>query len=227
MATPIAALLFDFDGTLWDCEALVYQAYDEYFQQHGQRIAPNVWTTMLGRFDLAPWWYLEELTGVPVDRDSATEAVRHRLLALLAGGRARSGVHRFLDHADGLGLRRAIVSNSRHEWIVRYAAQCGLQRGWAHIECADGDPARAKPDPHLYRAALTRLGLRADQVIAFEDSPSGVRAAKLAGIRCVALSGPLTAPADFTEADACITDFGDEAYALLTDFGVPVQQVSR
>jgi beta-phosphoglucomutase-like phosphatase (HAD superfamily) len=49
-----------------------------------------------------------------------------------------------------------------------------------------------KPDPALYLLALERLGVRADEAIAFEDSPNGILAAKRAGMFCVAIPNPLT-----------------------------------
>lgn len=224
---PVVALLFDFDGTLWDCEPLVFQAYDEYFQRYGQRISPVLWSRVLGRTDVAPWQCLEELTGHPVDHAEAEAAVLSRKLALLAGGRRRAGVRRFLAEADGLGLRRGIVSNSHRGWVAKYAAQCGLDQGWELVECADGDQGRAKPGPALYLSALARMGLDADRVVAFEDSPTGVRAAKLAGIRCVAVRGPLTADTDFGEADACVPHFRQGAAALLASVGCPVPVAGR
>ena len=49
-----------------------------------------------------------------------------------------------------------------------------------------------KPDPALYRAAVEALGVPAEHAVAFEDSPNGVAAAVAAGLRCVAIPGPMT-----------------------------------
>ena len=49
-----------------------------------------------------------------------------------------------------------------------------------------------KPDPALYLLALETLGVKADQAIAFEDSPNGILAATRAGIFCIAVPNPLT-----------------------------------
>ncbi|MFI1795558.1 HAD-IA family hydrolase [Streptomyces olivaceoviridis] len=64
----------------------------------------------------------------------------------------------------------------------------------------EGDTSRAKPAPRLYREALARLGVAPYEAVAFEDSPSGIRAARTAGVRCVAVPNTMTAqgatPAD-------------------------------
>ncbi|MPZ70941.1 MAG: HAD-IA family hydrolase, partial [Actinobacteria bacterium] len=80
---------------------------------------------------------------------------------------------------------------------------------WACIHCADGDHAKAKPDPHLYLAALASLGLDADQAIAIEDSPNGVAAAKAAGLFCVAVPNPITATLDLSRADVILGSLED------------------
>ncbi|BBJ37321.1 hypothetical protein SSPO_000390 [Streptomyces antimycoticus] len=51
------------------------------------------------------------------------------------------------------------------------------------------DTPRHKPAPDLYLLALRRVGAEAAACLAVEDSPPGVRAAKAAGLRCVAVAG--------------------------------------
>jgi len=199
----IEAVLFDFDGTLWDCEPFIFQAYDECFRQHGHRLSDTTWLRMMGTAGLSPWEHLEQLTGRRVDRAAAERLVRRRTDELLVTARARSGIRRLLDEVDQDGLHRAIVSNSNRSWIARYAAQCGIADGWAFVECADGDLVRAKPAPDLYLTALARLGLEPGQAVAIEDSPAGIRAAKRAGLRCIAVR---THPA-VEGADALIDSF--------------------
>ena len=72
---------------------------------------------------------------------------------------------------------------------------------WGAIVAADGDTERAKPQPALYLEALGALGLQPDEAIAFEDSLNGIRAAKAAGIFCVAVPNPITETFALDEAD--------------------------
>src|SRR5206468_1387210 len=48
-------------------------------------------------------------------------------------------------------------------------------------------PPVSKPDPAIYRHALTALGLRADESVAIEDSVTGARSAVAAGIPTLGL----------------------------------------
>ena len=63
---------------------------------------------------------------------------------------------------------------------------------WDAIVTADHDPQRAKPRPDLYLEALELIGVDAADAVAFEDSPNGIRAAKAAGIFCVAVPNDVT-----------------------------------
>jgi beta-phosphoglucomutase-like phosphatase (HAD superfamily) len=88
--------------------------------------------------------------------------------------------------------------------VERYSAQCGLSDGWRVVQCANGDASRAKPSPAPYLDALAALGLGPQEVVAFEDSATGVQSAKRAGIRCIAVSQP---DSEVDEADLHITSF--------------------
>jgi HAD superfamily hydrolase (TIGR01509 family) len=61
--------------------------------------------------------------------------------------------------------------------------------------------ARPKPAPDAYHYCLEQLGLTADQVIAIEDTPASLAAAKAAGIPTVVTPGATTAGQDFAAAD--------------------------
>ena len=58
-----------------------------------------------------------------------------------------------------------------------------------------------KPDPELYLSVLHGLEVSADEAIALEDSPIGIRSAKGAGLYCVAVPNALTSQLDLSQAD--------------------------
>ena len=63
-----------------------------------------------------------------------------------------------------------------------------------------------KPDPEIYRLALTALGLRPSQALAIEDSVTGVTAAKAAGLTTIAFPGAFNMDKDFNLADEVVSD---------------------
>ena len=69
----------------------------------------------------------------------------------------------------------------------------------------------------LYLEALDRLGLGPDEAIAFEDSPNGVRAAKAAGLVCVAVPNGVTAALGLDEADLVVESLAALPFDRLLD----------
>jgi len=108
--------------------------------------------------------------------------------------------------------------------VVGHLERLGLD-GWACVRCGD-DVARAKPAPDVYLAVLECLGVAAHEAIAVEDSGAGVRAAREAGLYCVAVPSSLTAGHDFGPADLVLgslaeVSFGEVAAATGRGGGRP------
>jgi beta-phosphoglucomutase-like phosphatase (HAD superfamily) len=74
----------------------------------------------------------------------------------------------------------------------------GLLDYFDHTTSAD-EVDQAKPDPTLYQLGLERMEVEADRVVALEDSPNGVLAAKRAGLYCIAVPNQLTRQLSFFE----------------------------
>jgi HAD superfamily hydrolase (TIGR01509 family) len=209
-APRIRALLFDFDGMILDTESPAFASWQEVFVEHGHELTRERWAAAVGTlhgFDALE--HLEGLVGTPLDR----EAIRSRRVArkdeLVALEVVRPGVVEYLEGARRRGLALAIVSSDSREWVQTHLARLGLDGGWAGFFCADGDRTRANPSPVLYREAMAALGVAAGEGIAFEDSPNGIRAAKRAGLFCVAVPNPVTEWMDLGEADLMVPSLAD------------------
>jgi beta-phosphoglucomutase-like phosphatase (HAD superfamily) len=95
-----------------------------------------------------------------------------------------------------------------------HLARLGLYQRFDAIKTAD-DVKRTKPDPELYVAALTALGVQPTEAVVFEDSPNGVTAAKAAGIYCVAVPNRVTALMKLDHADLRLNSMADLPLASL------------
>lgn len=207
----IRGLLFDFDGLLVDTESPSRLAFEELYRDHGHELPLDQWATLVGTigapFD--PVGHLEELLGRTLDRDVLAEKRRAREHRLADLEELRPGVEDYFVEAERLGLQTAVVSSSDTHWIERHLGRLGRLEGLDAVVAANGDAARAKPRPDLYLEALEQLGLEPQEAIAFEDSPNGVRAAKAAGLACVAVPNPITAGLALDEADLVLESLAD------------------
>jgi HAD superfamily hydrolase (TIGR01509 family) len=110
--------------------------------------------------------------------------------------------------------RLAIVTSSEPGPFARTHARTGLLEHF-ELVLAQGDYARAKPEPDPYLRAVERLGLAPDRCLVIEDSERGLRAAKAAGLRCWVIPSRLTAGGRFEAADAVLGDLAAAAAMLL------------
>ncbi|HEX2790158.1 MAG TPA: HAD-IA family hydrolase [Steroidobacteraceae bacterium] len=110
----------------------------------------------------------------------------------------RAGVAELFEDCAAAQVRMGIVTTTS---TANVAALLGarLGAGWrshfAAVVCAEQAPLK-KPDPQVYLRALQSLGLAADDVLAIEDSPAGIAAARAAGISVVLVRSFYFADAD-------------------------------
>jgi HAD superfamily hydrolase (TIGR01509 family) len=198
----IEAVVFDFDGLVFDSETHEYETVLELFAEHGAELPLEVWGRCVGReagfFD--PYAYLEERTGAAVDRDALDRRRRSRFEERIQGEGPIPGVEEALRAARSLGLRIGLASSSHRGWVEPQLRRLGL---WHYFQCvrtAD-DVEQTKPDPELYRSVLACLGVEPSRAVAFEDSPNGALAARRAGMFCVVVPNRVTAALEFGEHD--------------------------
>ncbi len=206
------ALIFDVDGTLAETEEAHRAAFNAAFAAHGLNWHWSVETyrillrTTGGKERIAAYQ-----AGLPVPLlDAAQIAALHadktaRYTALLVdGGLAlRPGVAALIDDARAAGLRLAVATTTSRPNVEALALCCwGRPADEVFEIIAAGDEVVAKkPAPDVFQLALTRLGLPADDCLAFEDSRAGLASARAAGLRVVLTPSTYTTGDDFTGAD--------------------------
>ena len=210
----ITALLFDFDGVIVDTEVPTFQSWRDTYAEYGVDLALNDWlpavgsgSSTSGAFDAVA--HLERLTGTSVDREAVIAHRTQRKAELYARAPLLPGVRERLAEAQERGMKTAIVTRNRDDRVQAHLDLVGLDHQWQALICANEEPTRDKAE--LYRQALAVLELQANQALAFEDSPSGVRAAKRAQVVCAAVPNEITRGAAFDEADVVLSSFAEQS----------------
>lgn len=199
------ALVFDFDGLILDTETPEFVAWQELFAAHGGRLVAEDWAHVIGSID-SGWNAAAEIrrqTGVSVDEDDLRKAWKARQVELLARESVRPGVEALLKQAALRGLGVAVASSSSRRWVEHNLERIGLLDAFPVIATGNEVP-RTKPDPAVYLLALSRLGVDPAEALALEDSPNGIRAARAAGLRCIAVPNSVSRHLDLSAADAVV-----------------------
>lgn len=215
----IKAIIFDFDGLVLDTETHQYLAHREIFLEHNTDLAIEVWgicVGTVGNFD--PWEHLEKCIGKPVDRVALTARCEEKFRRVVANEEARPGVTAYLQTAESLGLKIGLASSSTRQWVESFLDKLGLL-AYFDCLCTSDDVSKVKPDPELYNLALKRLGVKPNEVIAFEDSAHGAVAAKNAGLHCVIVPNAVTETFAFPPVDLRLASMSDLTLSqVLTKF---------
>src|SRR5438477_3164292 len=151
----VRALLFDFDGTLWDSESAVFDAYRKLYATHGHDLPAKEWARgvgTLGGFD--PVADLEMRLGRALEEGLAGDVGWDQIVGGLDHIGLRPGVRPYIDRARALGIALGIVSSNERDWVEEHLRRLGVADVWDVVLTADGDETRAKPSPVLYKEAL-------------------------------------------------------------------------
>ena len=208
--TMLRALFFDFDGLIADTESAVLASAAEIFDEHGAEFPFERWLGVVGTSQPEGFWvpWLSEQTGIEHDAAALWADAQRRNVTMVATLSPNPGVEELLRAAKHAQLTTRVVSSSPSSWVVPISERLGLRpflNGYTTREHAE----RAKPHPDLYLAALVATGVDPDEALVFEDSANGVRAAVAAGLRVIAVPGPVTSRQDFSHATTTISSIAD------------------
>jgi HAD superfamily hydrolase (TIGR01509 family) len=183
------AVVFDLDGVVVDSEQVWDEVRERYTRETGGDYRDSATRDMMGMS--SPEWsrYMAEELGVPGTPAEINAAIVERMLERY--GEAPPLIAGAVDAVRRIGARWpiAIASSSNPELIEAVLRSSGLA---ADIEVAvsSQEVARGKPAPDVYLEAAKRLGVDAPRCGAVEDSHNGIRSAKAAGMRVVAIPNP-------------------------------------
>lgn len=218
------ALIFDVDGTLADTEELHRQAFNEAFFSFGVgwRWGPALYADLLqvtgGKERIAHYISQQQMAASErgrllrlIPQIHAAKTRLYRELVALGHLLPRVGVLRLIKEAHNAGVKLAIASTTSPENVESLLlSSFGEDAPSWFSAIATGDAvARKKPAPDIYNLALQMLGIAAQRAIAFEDSATGVRAAKAASLFTVATPTLWTIGQDFSAADVVLTSLAD------------------
>jgi HAD superfamily hydrolase (TIGR01509 family) len=205
----IRAAVFDMDGTLISSEEIWDEVREGLVRETGGRWAPGAHGAMMGLS--TPEWtaYMRDALGVPMTREEiAAETVRRLLARYRAEPPFLPGAIDAVRRAAAL-LPLGLASSSTRELIEGVLGMAGLADLFA-VTVSSEEVGRGKPAPEVYLLALRRMGVEGRDAVAIEDTGAGMRSARAAGMRVVAVPNAHYPPsaADLAVADVVLDRIG-------------------
>jgi len=182
----VDAVILDLDGVLIESEHLWDAARRELARERGAAWPADATRAMMGMSPREWSRYMHDAVGVDLAPEEIDRGVVRRLMdgyresvPLLPGA---VGAVRALAERWPL----AIASSSNRPLIDLVLARSGLAEV-VRASVSSEEVARGKPAPDVYLEAAARLTVEPSRAVAVEDSANGIRAARAAGLRVVAV----------------------------------------
>jgi HAD superfamily hydrolase (TIGR01509 family) len=187
-STAYDAVLFDLDGVLVDTTALHGRVWSEFGSFHGyaptraELLATNgLRAGVVVQAWLGPGLGDEAVAALVAER----EVLFNRLLSVEPMA-AVPGAADFVGALASAGVPMAVATSAVPANAELALARIGLRRAFSAVVTAP-DVSKGKPDPECWLKAAALLGVAPGRCLVVEDSISGIRAARAAGARCLAL----------------------------------------
>ena len=191
----VEAVVFDLDGVIVDSEPIWDEVRERYIREHGGRYDDEAQRAMMGMSSTEWSRYIHDGLGVDIPPEQINAdvvdlmAARYREhLPLIPG--AREGVERM-----ACSFPCGMASSSNRGLIDLVLELAELVEFFRATVSSEEVP-RGKPAPDVYVEAAQRLGFAPEDCAAIEDSHAGIRSAKAAGMRVIALPNPHYPPDD-------------------------------
>jgi HAD superfamily hydrolase (TIGR01509 family) len=180
------AIIFDMDGVLVDSMPYHAEAWKQAFAAAGIKVEKREIYELEGSNHFQTVDIIFRRSGrVPTDKDA--EELSHRKIEIF------NRIEKILPF-DGMRelladlapvYRLAVVSGSNrrtvHELMNKFFP------GVFNVIISGDDVKKSKPDPEPYLMAIEKLGVSKEECMVIENAPLGIRSAKSAGLRCIAV----------------------------------------
>jgi len=203
----VTHIIYDMDGLLLDTEPFYTEVTQAIVGRYGHTYDWSLKGKMIGKKAADSARILVDALQLPISPDEYLRERVSMLAALFPTAQAMPGARRLTEHFSRHGIPQAVASSSsrrdfelkttqHHEWFACF--RCVVLGD-------DPEVKHGKPAPDIFLAAATKMGAAPAHCLVFEDAPSGVEAAKAAGMSVVAVPNPAMGPDAFGDANQILS----------------------
>ncbi len=209
----IDTVIFDMDGVVVDTEPLHYEVSLLQFEELGITISPELYSTFTGNSNKNIYQKIREQFHLTHSLEELLETKNSLFIDAFKKDTQLQMLPGVLDLIKELhqnGMQLLLASSSEHIIIDLVFERFGLHQYFTHRISGDDFP-QSKPHPAIFLKAVELSGTAKSKCVVIEDSTNGIKAAKAAGLYCIAYKGEAEGQ-DQSLADEVVYDFTELSY---------------
>ena len=182
-------VIFDMDGLLIDSEPMWKSAEKQVFESLGVSVTESMAaiTASMTTREVSEFWYRHHPWSNRSIEQTENDVIDCVAANIQSTGIAMPGVHAALELFSRYDFKIGLATNAPYRLIDVVLEKLSI-KNFFHKKVSSDQVIRGKPDPAVYLLALAQLDSKPETSIAIEDSSSGIRAAKAAGIKTIAIA---------------------------------------
>lgn len=205
----LKGIIFDMDGVLINSEPFHYQVWKEALKKRGINLDYEIYKPCIGSTVQVLMQILHEHYGVDEKDDSLSLEVKNLKQEMIE----KQGypplipyVKDMLERFHEAGYHMAVASSSPQEYIENVTSYWGISP-YFQVLVSGEHVEHPKPAPDIFLKTADILGLLPEACLVIEDSENGCRAAKAAGMTCMAYYNPDSGKQNLQTASVVVEGF--------------------
>ncbi len=188
----LEAVIFDLDGVIVDTMPFHARAWQDTFKRFGIKVTKKEIYLREGEKWDKTFFDILKKHKINITKDIKKEVFKHRenVFKNILKIRVFKGAPAVIKHVKGRGLKLALVTGTPRKEVKRILPH-DLYKLFDVIIPSD-EVRHGKPHPEPFLKALKRLKVRPDKAVVIENAPNGIKSAKAAGIRVIAVETSLS-----------------------------------
>ena len=207
----LKAVLFDMDGVIVDTEPLHHKAYQKMFGKVGIEVSSEMYEGFTGQSTYGICVQLCTYFNLEQDPQELVQIKRNYFTKLFFEDndlQLIDGVEELINDYFKQGLTLIVASSASMFTINNVMKRFNLDRFFSN-KLSGADLKASKPHPEIFINAAKAANALPNECFVIEDSTNGIKAAKRAGIYCVAYKSEHSKNQDYTLADMVISDYNE------------------
>jgi beta-phosphoglucomutase family hydrolase len=205
MVLPFKGVIFDMDGTLIESTEADYLAWKQLFADYQKPLSYEDYFPLLGAKSAVV------VQSRLLLNEEQTKIALAKKMKYFTEIISQNGIQpvpfaiKLLQQLQQYDLKIALATSSRRKKMKMVLKLTGLLPYFEAIVTGE-EVSRSKPAPDIFLMAAQKLDLQPDQCLVIEDAINGIKAAKNAGMKCIAITTTHTAEM-LQEADLIIDTY--------------------